>query len=330
MQKHLLVTLADENYIDQAKQLFSSAYFNAGWQGDYMLLAQNIREADLEWFSKRGILIYRCAPLREKYIGVLPPVTLGRFYLFTEEFKKWRIIIYLDADIIVRAQLDNLVNVKGFAAVRDPLCLAEQFNDKMDDGRSLYGELKKRYCLKGVSFNAGVMAFSTDIINKALFAKLIDLVRAYGNNCIFGDQGILNLFFYNRWKSLPLIYNLQWMHLSCLKIKKPEMAKAIILHFSGVNAIKPWFPESRYYLEWRDNFEKADLIRASNVPSPPRRWSKFEIELHSLLLSVRFLYSCTIDRYIGLVGIRIKKKSPSLYYKLKRLKNKICKNGNNT
>ena len=32
-KKNLLVTLADNNYIDQAKQVFSSVYFNAGWSG---------------------------------------------------------------------------------------------------------------------------------------------------------------------------------------------------------------------------------------------------------------------------------------------------------
>ena len=40
-----MVTLADENYIDQAKQLFSSVYWNSGWKGDYMLLAHNIPES---------------------------------------------------------------------------------------------------------------------------------------------------------------------------------------------------------------------------------------------------------------------------------------------
>jgi len=48
MKKHLLVTLANENYINQAKQLFSSAYFNGGWDGDYLLLAHEIPENKLK------------------------------------------------------------------------------------------------------------------------------------------------------------------------------------------------------------------------------------------------------------------------------------------
>ena len=60
MKKDLLVTLADENFLDQAKQLFSSVYWNAGWKGDYMLLAHEIPESKLKWFRDKGILVKKC------------------------------------------------------------------------------------------------------------------------------------------------------------------------------------------------------------------------------------------------------------------------------
>ena len=104
MKKDLLITLADENYIDQAKQLFSSVYWNAGWKGDYMLLAYNIPETDLKWFRNKGILVKECEAIltkSESCIGHAPFTTLSKFYLFTPEFKKWKNIIFLDGDIIV-------------------------------------------------------------------------------------------------------------------------------------------------------------------------------------------------------------------------------------
>ena len=52
-KKNLLVTLAGKNYIKQAKQLFSSVYWNAGWKGDYMLLSYKIPEKELKWFKKK-------------------------------------------------------------------------------------------------------------------------------------------------------------------------------------------------------------------------------------------------------------------------------------
>ena len=85
MKTDLLVTLADGNYIDQAKQLFSSVYWNAGWQGDYMLLAQDIPDEKLKWFEDKGILITPCESLSEnETVGRgYPSTVLSKFRLFT-------------------------------------------------------------------------------------------------------------------------------------------------------------------------------------------------------------------------------------------------------
>jgi hypothetical protein len=48
----LIVTIADIKYLDAAKQLFSSIYWNAGWKGDYMLLSLGIPEKELGWRKK--------------------------------------------------------------------------------------------------------------------------------------------------------------------------------------------------------------------------------------------------------------------------------------
>jgi hypothetical protein len=63
VKKDLLVTLADANYVDQARQVFSSAYWNGGWSGDYMLLAYGVPERDLQWFRDKGILVTECEPV---------------------------------------------------------------------------------------------------------------------------------------------------------------------------------------------------------------------------------------------------------------------------
>ena len=114
-KRNILVTLADENYIDQAKQVFSGAYHNAGWSGDYMLLCNNIDRKDKEWFQKKGIIVNEKNPPlnkegwnfgnKEKRF----PLTVSfKFYLFTPEFKKWKKVVFLDADTIIRGNLDKL------------------------------------------------------------------------------------------------------------------------------------------------------------------------------------------------------------------------------
>jgi len=122
MKKNLLVTIADKNYFEKAKQLFSSVYFNAGWQGDYMILvpSKDKNEPGLEWFRKKGILVKVLEPLYKDIIESVPRNdVILKFHLFTPEFKKWGHIIFLDVDIIVRASLDELTKVKGFAGVPD-------------------------------------------------------------------------------------------------------------------------------------------------------------------------------------------------------------------
>ena len=88
MKKVLLVTLADKNYLEYAKQVFASAYFSAGWKGDYMLLAYNCTQKDTEWFRKKGILVKQFQPFFRQPVAMTPLSYMTRLYLFTLEFKK--------------------------------------------------------------------------------------------------------------------------------------------------------------------------------------------------------------------------------------------------
>ena len=118
--KKLLVTLANESYLDQAKQLFSSVYFNAGWDGDYMLLAHDIPEEKLVWFRDKGILIKKCSPIvRDNYKGIVSQAAFSKFYLFETDMKKWEKIIFLDGDIIVKNCLTDILEGNDIIVVRD-------------------------------------------------------------------------------------------------------------------------------------------------------------------------------------------------------------------
>ena len=113
-KKCVLVTLADKNYLVQAKQLFSSVYHNSGWKWDYMLLAHEIPDDQLAWFREKGILVKHVRSLSKRDFPWLPATVLSKFYVFTEEFKKWDIVVFLDGDIIVRASLDGLTKLITF------------------------------------------------------------------------------------------------------------------------------------------------------------------------------------------------------------------------
>ncbi len=343
MKENLLVTLADKNYIDQAKQLFSSVYWNAGWKGDYMLLAHEIPEKDLKWFRDKGILIKKCKLLSKKGWGWFSPIILDKFYLFTPEFKKWKHVIFLDADIIVRASLDKLAKTTGFNAVTD-MDGPKLKNQITEKSKSIF--LERKFRLNAKFFNAGVMAFSTDIIKEDSFSKLKELFLEYKQFSKFGEQLILNVYFYKKWKKLPLVYNLWPYYLNFYYDLKLRTIQAIIFHFIGIDdkkEFRPWDPFNPFYPEWKSNLEKAELIDLNKIPEG-KKWSSFKIYSYSfylnrkilrkklpiliekIVLSKRKIVSWvkyvigTPDRIIGQIGILIKKHNPDMYYKLKGVK----------
>ncbi|MDD4996489.1 MAG: glycosyltransferase [Patescibacteria group bacterium] len=349
-KKNLLVTLADKNYVEPAKQLFSSVYWNAGWRGDYMLLAHEISEKKLEWFRRKGILIKKCEPLYRGKVGGWRPAThTSKFYLFAPEFKKWDNVVYLDGDIIVRGSLDELTEINGFGATLDlwNSKLSEQIinvrlmKERRVDKKifiNLSNELIKYYDLKEDAFNSGVMAFSTDVIKKDTFSKLYNIFKKYEKIGVGGDQLIFNIFFYKNWIKLSPLYNIWPIFMRSIFNIEDEKIKGIILHFVGIwQNDKPWIVNNYFYKEWTNNLQRAELIDFKKIPPPLKKWTKPEIEKYSFYLkskrvflkkiylktkeNVEFTYKLAlrhISRFIGIAGLFLKKHFPKLYFKLKK------------
>jgi len=359
-RKNLLVTLADKNYIQQAKQLFSSVYWNAGWNGDYMLLSHEIPEEDLKWFREKGILIRECKPLYNGPMGdgSYATLVLDKFYLFTEEFKQWGHIVFLDADIIVRASIDELTKTTAFSS---PKTLKKYFivYFYLSDSKEL-PILKEEYGLKRLfkpAFNSGVMSFNTSIIKDDTFDNLMTIFKKYAN-ISNGDDSILNLFFYNQWIPVPLVYNVRVYHLGFIK------RQGIILHFerpsrTSEKNTKPWDEGTPFYKEWKSNLDRAEFIDLNRIQKG-KKWTPLKIKSYSLILNINvyvilyiniifdrlkafflnkikpfFIYNVksffsykvrfffiyvlkTPDRLIGRIGFFIKKYNPDLYDKLKK------------
>lgn len=208
MSEKVLVAMANDRFIDQAKQLFSSAYWNAGWDGDYLLLAYDFSDDDASWFREKGIEVLPVKNILEGDYSLGERITCCKAYMFTEYFKKWRNVVYLDVDIIIRAPFNEMGTVTGFCAcpslgqtVRDNFIEFDRLGDDVKNRIERICDLDKK------SFNAGVLAFSTDIINAKTFDDCAEYINAYIDVSRFGgDQLAVNLFFPD-WKSLPPVYN---------------------------------------------------------------------------------------------------------------------------
>lgn len=261
-KKNLLVTLANPAYLNAAKQLFASVYLNAGWTGDYLLLAQDLDPRDLNWFRSRGILVYVCQAITSSTFALAGQndCTYSKFHLFKEDFKQWQTVIFLDADIIVRSSLDSLIYPDGLS-VAGHYRLSEQFKSARTlapKDKISFQQLAKAYSLQASTFNAGVMVFNSDLIKAGDFEKLLKLLDQYKNIQLRQDQTILNLFFYQNFNTLPDYYN-SWPDylIKVLKIK-PQDIEAPILHFMSNH--KPWLSTSPFYQEWLANLKQAEQI----------------------------------------------------------------------
>jgi lipopolysaccharide biosynthesis glycosyltransferase len=275
-KKCLLVTLADKNYISQAKQLFSSVYYNACWKGDYMLLALEIPENEIEWFRKKGILVKECEPLFKEYFKAPTYSQFTKAYLLKEEFKQWDVIIFLDGDIIVKTSLNKLKKVKQFsAAVDDFPHLLENMFFPANPGD--YERLENKYDLDKNGFCSGVFVINTKMINKDTFNRFCYLVHKYKNviNQEFklGEQPIFNLLFYGKWKPLPFFYDIYYPALN-LNAKTNLKNLNGIIHF--ISETKPWLDKNHpFYEEWLNNLQRAEYIDLQNRKScfnKPSNW----------------------------------------------------------
>jgi lipopolysaccharide biosynthesis glycosyltransferase len=325
MKENLLVTLADASFVEQAKQLFSSVYWNAGWDGDYMLLAHEIHEDDLTWFTDKGILIRKCEVLDLKTSKKnFKTVYLAKLHLFTPEFKKWKHIIFLDADMIVTGSLDRLKNIKGFGAATSTIKLSRQFTPEA----AAIKEIKKRYHLRRRSFNTGIIAFSTDVISHNMMEEITLLFKKYGMIMPYFEEGILNLYFYRRWIKIPRVYNLFINFLLYYDGLKHRKRKAIVMHFIRVinyDKYRPWDKDNPFYDEWKTNLDRAELMDPGHI-SKVKPWKSVKICYYSMIYDLYLLYGLQKiitfirnlpDKLLGMAGALIKRISPKFYNKLK-------------
>ncbi len=308
-KKPVLVALANKNYLEYVKQVFAGAYFNAGWKGDFLLLAHDIPEKKLKWFRNKGIYVKKCPLfLKGRKKTEIDIIHYSKFYLFGEDMKKWSQVIFLDVDTIIRASLDDLLKVKSFAAVPNFQIKFGWYFKKTF--------MLKKYNLEKLTFCSGIIAYNTDIINYNTFQDLASMVKKYEKYKILSrDEAFFNLLFYDKWQKLLRVYNvcvdknIDLWHLPNNKLN------GIIIHTASQT--DPWKKESVFRQEWLKNYKKADRINSAKIINI-QKWSKFKMILYSQYLLNRYnLYN---GIYYWNLLIFVEKKFPRFFLILKKIK----------
>jgi len=318
MKQNLLVTISDENYVNQAKQFFSSVYFNSGWDGDYMLISHEIPEKKLKWFREKGILVKKIKPITNEKVGrfQISSATMDKFYLFTPEFKKWDVIIYFDADFTIQKSLDLLKETKGFVATE---MIPEKVKNTIypfsnnSNSMKLIKELKQKFNLKKQKFNAGFFAFNTQIIIENLFPQMKKIFKKYKTVFPDNEEQVLNIIFRNIRKKTSILYNYLYVHLK----DKKYAEKAIALHFMSYY---PWKKEHPFNQTWEENLKKAEKINLKKRLPAKETLTKEQIRKYTKGIKRALFIEKTIipikdklEKVIGKTGKIIKNISPKIY-----------------
>ena len=308
-KKPVLVALADKNYLKYAKQVFSGAYFNGGWKGDYLLLAHDVPEKRLQWFRDKGIYIKRCSSfLKGRKNSEINIIHYSKLYLFSQGMKKWSHVIFLDVDTIIRASLDDLLKIRSFAAVPNlQIKFGWYFNKNF---------LLKKYNFEKPSFCSGIITFNTDIINSNTFQDFTNMIRKYEKYKILShDEVFFNLYFYNKWQRLPRVYNVCVdKNINLWRLPNHKL-KGIILHTAS--ATEPWKKESDFYKEWLKNYKKAESLNLAK-PKNIQKWSSFKMILYSWYLLHRYnLYN---RKYYWNLVFFVENKFPKIFLVFKKSK----------
>ena len=182
-KRAVLVTLAAGDSLERARQLFAGAFLKGCWDGDYLLLTEEVLASELDWFRERGILVRQ-------------QVEACRASLFTDYFKGWDLVVYCDPDALVIGPLQGLHSVQGFAAVEDR-------RDCLEELTAL--ELSGEYEPWRRPFDSNFFAFSTDCISEPNQRELMALRADWPRD----ENLVLNLHFYDRWRRLEAGFNVQ-------------------------------------------------------------------------------------------------------------------------
>ncbi|MEH6409401.1 MAG: glycosyltransferase family 8 protein [Hyphomonas sp.] len=199
-------------------------------------------------------------------------------------------VIYLDSDLVALADIEGLwttdLSNHPIGAIIDPMVDSVAFANRWG--------LKP----KPVNyFNAGVLVMDLDKIRASdAFSPAFDLLANRWDDLDFGDQCILNILFWNNWKRLDPVWNVQ----RCMVMIDPGRtcyAKAQdlptgrrpkIVHYTEHN--KPWSVDAHHPFTWmyykylrRTPFWSEVNLKAQTTPlKHVRRYMKTKLNLSRL------------------------------------------------
>ena len=229
--------------------------------GELPELLESIREYFPDPGFRYEIREFAANPLLEDYIGAGQAFTyatyesqvmnFARFYL-PQVYPNLGKVIYLDADLVVRADIADLLHL-GSLECHVLAAVSDGTFDSWEEYTKKGSKNLRHIESNQPTFNAGV--FVTDLSKwqeQEVLEKMegwIKIHRLALEDFYFGTQSIINLTFYRDFQQLPPAWNVQpmgWYD----DISEETLRNGKILHWAGKR--KPWLADGLYKEYWID------------------------------------------------------------------------------
>jgi len=210
-----IIVMANERYFSQAKSLFTACVRQGNWKGDLCLLTAE--EQDAAEFSSRGIRVMSAS---DKVWTLFT-----KFHVFSDYFKQWKQVLYLDCDVLIQRDLNELFQGLGrlprslyFDGSHDASILADckHFDDKYGSGYDShperYTELREQFPhIDKLTLSADVIFFRPEDVPLDTVAALQNIGEQYLDlNPGRTDQQVMNFLLYDEMSPLTKDYCTWW------------------------------------------------------------------------------------------------------------------------
>ena len=182
LKKYVLALACDTNYINEAKALIGSVLREGKWKYDICLIANNLEEDKIKEFTDIGVFVKDVDASEHSYHI--------KYHLFTEYFKKWEKVLYLDCDIMISNDINFMVDLDGKIFCDGEANKVGVFFER-DKNKEVFDEMASLYNVDKFGFNSGCMLFKTSLITLSTFNELHELREKYMDKVMelfYGDK----------------------------------------------------------------------------------------------------------------------------------------------
>lgn len=228
-QDTVVILLTNSAYSRQCLMTIAGCRTVGNYKGDIVVLT----DSDLsDNFLKYGVIVKKYHPIDIQPIltkiterpftdtdgrELTKQIQWQKLNIFHTYFKQWRKIFYIDAGMHVFGDINiffDLIRPNQVLAHCDDFPeyttkLAGQFNRLSYP--TVFKELAKNYTLERCCYQTGIMLFDSSIIESDTISKIMNLAYKYHISRT-NEQGILNLYFYEKLVQVPIYRNGKFLY----------------------------------------------------------------------------------------------------------------------